>query len=351
MKGSLWIVIIAIFALITAPVMASQFFIAKGDSAYVKVQNPYGTCWFFASSDAPDTDKLYDIPAIEDGGGITYCQITKDMSNAMDGEYILVYTYPIVKDNKTVLKDVSWVNGKFVSVFADVAAQTPIGSSRDAKESLITMISKHGIDGVMSYDITVDDPYIHVSSLYGLNAQAVKISGTSNFQDGTNIRIVIDESDHIAEKNVNDFTFNTSVVRPYTEIEGKFEKTMILPMQEMAPGWHQVTVYSGDLVTTARFPLYQTSWTPLPTPTQYINYFGNGSIKPEIITVERTVVVTKEIDRWHTATLTPPVTDALGNVIEYPYKPDENTKVNTAWPTVALVLLAAIVLVRDWKWK
>lgn len=351
MKFSSWVAMMVLFLFIVTPVTASQFFIAKGDSAYVKVQNPYGTCWFFAKSDAPDFDKFYDMPSSEDGGGLTYCAITKDMSNAMDGEYTLVYTHPIVKDNKTVLKDVSWTDGKFVSVFADNPSIKPTGSSRSAKDDLIAMISKHQIDGMMTYDLSVEDPYLHVNTIYGINSQSVKIKGTSNFQDGTKIKIIIDEQDHIAEKNLYDFTFYATVARPYSEIEGTFEDTMIIPMQEMHPGWHEVTVYSGDLVTTARFPLYETSWTPFPTPTQYINYFGNGSIKPDVVTVEKTVIVTKEIDRWHTATPTPPVTDALGNVINYPYKPEENTTIPVEWPVAAMVALAVIVLWRDYKWK
>lgn len=351
LRSALLMLIAMLFALCVSPVLGAQFFVAKGDEASVVVQNPYGTCWYFPASDGLDTWRFYDIPSIEDVNGTTYCHITSQMSYAMTGEYTLVYTSPIVKDNKTVLKDISWNGKSIVSVFADVKSNTPDGGGNEALAMLVSMVGEHKIDTTQQFTLSVDDPYIHVKTLYGVNQYVVRASGSSNFQDGTEVRIVVDEQDHIATHDVSNFTFKTTVSRPYTEIEGKWEAQMIMPMQEMAPGWHQVTIYSNDLITTARFPLYETSWTPYPTPTQYIKYFGNGSIQPDVVTVERTVIVTKEVDRWHTATPTPPVTDALGDIVEYPFNPEKAASIPKEVILGAGIVVAALVVVRDWKWK
>jgi len=99
--------------------------------------------------------------------------------------------------------------------------------------------------------------------------------------------------------------------------------------------------------TTARFPIYQ-AWTPEPTPKQYINYFGNGSMKPDVVTVKVVEFKTEYKDRWHTATPTPPITDALGDQVPYPY---ENGEVIASWMwwISALVLLCGIVMLRGEK--
>lgn len=110
----------------------------------------------------------------------------------------------------------------------------------------------------------------------------------------------------------------------------------------------QMVVYAGGLQTSVRFPIYQ-GWEAIPTPSQYINYFGNGSIKPEIITKIVVQYETVYQDRWHTATPTIPPTDALGNEVAYPYKAGD---VIPPWVgIVGLIVIAGIVLWRDYTWK
>ena len=123
-----------------------------------------------------------------------------------------------------------------------------------------------------------------------------------------------------------------------------------MPIQNMPPGWHEITIYAGSLVTTSRFKIDQREWTPAPTPTQYVNYLSNGDIAP--VTIIVTVMQTPEIryqDRWHTATPTPDITDALGKKVSYPYAAGD---VIPAWVgLVGLILIIGIVLAKGWKKK
>jgi hypothetical protein len=81
----------------------------------------------------------------------------------------------------------------------------------------------------------------------------------------------------------------------------------------------------------------------MPTPKQYINYFSNGSVKPDIVTVTVVQIQTQIIDRWHTATPTPDITDALGGKIDYPYKAEDFTPI--AWPVGMLFVVVILVVV------
>jgi hypothetical protein len=125
---------------------------------------------------------------------------------------------------------------------------------------------------------------------------------------------------------------------------------MIIPIQTMPSGWHNATIYAGDLITTARFRVDLHEWTLGPTPTQYIKYLSDGSIAPVIVTVTvPPVIITQEVDRWHTATPTPDITDALGQKIDYPYKPGDKLEGGVA--IFAALVIAGIVLLRGSKWK
>jgi hypothetical protein len=121
---------------------------------------------------------------------------------------------------------------------------------------------------------------------------------------------------------------------------------MVIPLQQMPDGWHTVTATSHSIISTVRFPIYET-WKPIPSPTQYINYFSNGDIKPDIVTVVQTVTVIQTIEKWHTATPTPSITDVLGNTINYPYSPGE--KIPEYVAIFCMIGIAAIVLMRDYK--
>jgi hypothetical protein len=124
---------------------------------------------------------------------------------------------------------------------------------------------------------------------------------------------------------------------------------MQLPLQWMPDGWHVVTASSDGITSTARFPIYET-WKPVPSPTQYINYFSNGSLVPVTVTV--TIIeppVIETVEEWHTATPTPSITDAVNNTIDYPYSPGGSIP---SWVGVlCVIVIVAIVLKRDYKVK
>ena len=123
---------------------------------------------------------------------------------------------------------------------------------------------------------------------------------------------------------------------------------MNMPLQSMAEGWHELTATSDGLTSTVRFQVSE-SWNPSPTPVQYMNYFSNGSIKPDVLYFNTTITViqTQMIDVWHTATPTPSITDALGGTIDYPYEPGKSLPEGVA--LVCMVGMAAIVLNRDYN--
>ena len=121
-----------------------------------------------------------------------------------------------------------------------------------------------------------------------------------------------------------------------------------MPVNEMPNDWHEITVYGGRLETSNRFKVDTDSWTPGPTPTAYYHYLSNGDIAPVTITIP-VPGPTQFIDRWHDATPTPDITDALGGKVDYPYVPGEMVP---SWIGIAgLVFMAGIVLVRDFKWR
>ena len=335
-------------------VSASFMYVAQNDSAQFSVINPEGTCWYFPDVEKMELTKLYDLP-------VGYCDnhyccslTARQTANMHEGNYTLIYTYPSVITNvnanasNNYLKDISWKDDSLVSVFGNKEDESgKQGYMVMADLKLLTESSK--TDNLEEYQIGIQPPLFTITRQEQVNDHVIDVYGTSNMANGTQIVVKLDESDHMALKDSGKYTFgNAYVHRDSLSQLGYWERQMNISIAELAPGWHTTTAYAGGLITTARFPIYQ-SWTSAPTPTQYINYFGNGSLKPDIVTVTVTIVQieTKMVDVWHTATVTPPITDALGKNIEYPYK--TGNQIPTSIGVVALLCMGAIVLVRGGK--
>jgi len=344
------LVAIAGFLLFMGFASASPIYIAQGDQAYISVNHPSGTCWYFPDSERIEQTKLYDLPAVHSGENWS-CELTRTQSgNMREGDYTLVYTYPSALMGAMpprYLKDITWQNNSLVQVYGRTKDETGMQAAR-VMQDLKQMTNSSILDNLEEYQISIQAPVLTIlKNDPGINEERI-VSGESNMQDGTPITIVVDEMDHTKKELLQSFTFHTAVSRPYMAELGTWKTNMSLPIQDMAPGWHQMVVYCGGLQTSARFPIYQ-GWEAIPTPVQYINYFGNGSIKPVIII--QTVIQRETVyqDRWHTATPTPAITDVLGEKIPYPYKTGD---VIPPWVGVAgLVVIGGIVLWRDYKWK
>jgi hypothetical protein len=268
------------------------------------------------------------------------------------GKYSLAYKYPAVVNGKAI-PDVTSDGNNLVSIFSDVQPIDITGKTgSQVKASLVDMISVHNMDSIAEYQIVVDEPEFTITRVEGIKEDLVQVSGISNLAGGTPIVVKVDELEHIAKGDIKRFAFSCNVERESYERSGKWHCNMPLPIQEMAPlpATHEIIATAGSIESSAQFPIYQ-AWTPAPTPTQYINYFGNGTVKPDVITVEIPVVVTQIVDKWHTATPTPPVTDALGEVIDYPYNPQAGTQIPAWIAGVAALLIVVIVMARDWKWR
>ncbi len=340
---------------------ASPVFVTQSDPLSIYVSNPEGTCWYFPTAEKLDTEKLYDMPVTKDGNDY-YCALPSSVTKKMSiDKYTLVYTYPSVlvnpgdvvyrntiKNPVNYIKEYSWnpETETIVSILGNVSYESGKQQFMILSD-LRKLVSGSRIDKSEEYQFQIQEPSLTITRLEQVKDSVVRVSGHSNFANGTDITIKVDESDRGAVAGWN-ATYKSKVVRPFEFANGDWNCDMIMPIQAMAPGWHTVAAYAGELQTTARFPIYQT-WTPKPTPTQYINYFGNGSIKPDVVTVTIVQIQTQIVDKWHTATPTPPITDALGDKIEYPYVPGE--KIPEGAGIVALLCIVGIVMVRDWKWK
>ena len=341
------IVAFLIICLTISSVSASPIYIAQNDSAQFMMANSHGTCWYFPAGERLELVKLYDIPA--DSNNNTWsCNLNGMQTSDMHtGTYDLVYTYPgIIYNNGAprYIKDVSWQNDSLVSIFGksvDESGKQGSMVQTDLEQLTATSLT----DSVEHYQFEIQEPSLTITRQEQTNNHTILVSGNSNMAGGTFITIKIDEADHVAEKDSANYTFDSVVVRDSIAKEGKWSCNMSVSVTGLAPGWHMTTAYAKGVVATARFPIYQT-WEPSPTPTQYINYFGNGTLKPDIVTVTVPGPI-QYVDRWYTATPTPDITDALGGKVDYPYT--AGSKIPDGIGIAALLCMAAIVVVRREK--
>jgi hypothetical protein len=337
------ILVIFLILLISA-VSATTVYIAQGDPVSFEVK-PGGSCWYFPQSGIGID---YDLPPTQEGG-LSYCTLSGKKTASMSTmEYRLIYQEPAIV-NGVYFKDLSWKNDQLVSSFTSSA---PISES--GKQGLMVMddlkslITKNRFNTCTENTIIIQRPDTRITDMGKVAENLYRISGTSNFADGTPILIKVDEDRYYSQHDLN-FTYHTKVIRPHNEISGTWSDDMLMPFQTMPPGWHDIAVYSGELITTVKFYIDEQEWKPGPTPTQYVKYLSDGNLAPQIVTVVQEKIVDHYIDKWHTATPTPAVTDALGRNVEYPYKAGDQIP---GWVALlALLCIAGLVLVRDWKWK
>jgi hypothetical protein len=338
--------LLVLIAVLVIPVASEQIFIARGEPTGVQMDVPGGTCWLF--SDYGNTGYYGIAPQTSDNS--TLCSITKEVSHALSpGGYTLLYEEPAYINGKKFV-DVTWVNDTLVSSLSKTHVIDEHGNTANViREDLKHLIDENGLNTYHEVGIKVEDPYLKVSDMGQSGENLYTVSGTSNFNDGTQITIKIDDVRYYSQHDES-FTHKTQVNRPSNEMVGVWKKDMLMPIQTMTPGWHNLSVIAGDLRTEAQFKIDEQEWGPRPTPTQYIKYLSDGNIAPIIVTV--TVVqppITVYQDRWYTATPTPYITDALGDKINYPYSPGE---VIPPWVAgVGLLVVVAIILWRDYKWK
>ena len=324
-------------------------YIAQNDPLSISVPDTGGTCWYFPTSEQTTLANLYDVPVL-DYANSSQCRLTaKQTANMNAGTYDFVYTYP-AQINGRWIKDVGWKNQTLVSIFAQTYPKDEHGKqARGVESDLESMIQIAGVDGIYKDQIKVEAPYFTVQQIYQIADNTLKVSGTSNLADGTLVHVFVDQTAHYAEHDTGCFTFDTTIHRDTLNEQGSWSVNMILPLQEMAPGNHELSAYAGGLKTvTSGFPI-SSWWTSLPTPVQYINYFWNGSAEPVTVVVTVPVPAVTYIDRWNTATPTPAITDALGEPVSYPYTPGKSVAVPIG--IIALLGIVAIVIVRDYRRK
>jgi hypothetical protein len=337
--------LLVMFALVSA---VSGLTVAQGDPIWIQESKPGGTCWFFPLS---GSGSEYDLPATVTLLNETYCVLpSSKTANMHPGEYTLIYQEPVLIGD-LYFKDVSFNNGILSSSLSKTKSIDESGrNSQMVLSDLKTIITENKLNTYTEDQITIEKPDVKISTMGQVGDNLYRITGTSNYAIGTKMKIKVDEGRYTAQRDES-FTY-------YTEInatgDDRFTRTwsidMNMPIQTMPAGWHDFTIYTGELTTTSRFKIEEQKWEASPTPTQFVKYLSDGNIAPPpVVTVVQEKIVTQYIDRWHTATPTPAVTDALGGNVEYPYKRGE--QIPGWFGLLASMGIAALVLVRDWKWN
>ena len=339
-----------IICLVASPVSASPIYITQNDQATIHVANPAGTCWYFPSSEKLEQTKLYDIPVLSCGGDSCCTLDPEQTANMQEGPYNFVYTYPskivsvdIYNQSPKYIKDLSWKDTSLVSIFGnrtDEAGKQAASVLSDLKQ----LTSESRTDKYEENQLIVQAPSLTITRQEPINDHLMQVSGTSNMANDTVVKIEIDKSNHEILGDSAKFTFTDArIARTAEDPSGVWISEINISISNLSPGWHETTASANGLITTARFPInsVDVAWTAMPTPKQYVNYFSNGSIKPDVVTVTVVQIQTQIVDRWHTATPTPDITDAFGGKIDYPYKASDEMPILEA--TVGLVALGILV--------
>lgn len=334
-----------IFAALLVSAVSADIFVARGDPLQVQEIRAQGTCWYFPEL---GPGQYYNMPSSFEGNK-TYCRLNGLQTHNMPlGRYTLVYVEPAYVNGK-YFSDVSWKDNHIVSSLSNTIPKDEAGAVASAvRKDLLQMISANGLNTYRETRFEIQEPEFYVIDIGRVGENVFRIRGSSNLADKTPITIKVDDKRYYAQHN-DTFSYKTEIVRNSSSSYGNWSKDMLMPLQSMPPGWHDIAVYSGDLSTTVRFYVDEQEWGPQPTPTQYVKYLTNGNLAPEIVVVVQTVVKTEYVDRWHTATPTPSITDALGNMVEYPYKPGGEIPVWVG--IVCLGIVIVLVLVRGYTWK
>jgi hypothetical protein len=342
----LFLLIAVLIPAIALPASAQYAIIARESVAIqINEEHPGGSCWYF-----PDrgTGTLYDIPALTIDNQ-TFCRLEPEQTETLaPGAYTLLYEEPVLANGK-YFKDISWVNGSLISAFSEVDSIDESGNDgpmvlRDLEE----LITSNGFNSFSESQIVIKEPSLEITDIGQISEITFTIAGTSNLANETPVIIKIDEDRYFAQHN-DSFTYQTQVIKPLYDENGHWTLSLLMPIQAMPAGWHTITAYAGDLTATRRFKVDQRDWEPAPTPTVHVKYLSNGDIAPVYVTVEKTIIQTEYVDRWHEATPTPDITDALGEKVNYPYSPGEKIP---GWVGIGgLVAIAGIVLFSGWKRK
>lgn len=336
------IVTILLLFLLATSASASVNTIVQGMGAGISSQHNNGACWFFPTNHSLVQTQLYDIPS-RPVGNHSHCDLTGIQTASMStGNYIVLYVYPVQTTNGFI-KDISLEDSKLVSIFAKTKPISISGKQSDGVLADLRSILINSTDKYEEFNIIVEEPSFVVNIMEQVYPTIVRISGETNLEDGTPVTIKVDEMERYALHDLQNFTFTTEVFRPDINVPGTWTRDMNMPLQNMAPGWHEVVVTAGKITVTTKFPIYQT-WDALPTPTQYINYFGNGTIKPQVVEKIITVVETKEVIIQLTAIPTPDITDAFGEKVT-----DMDPEVPAIVVTILCIGLAILTLfIRGW---
>lgn len=347
-----YLIVLLLLILAISSVSATTRYAVQGQEFNVALDHPGGTCWYF-NENLSVGDSLYDIPTNPKYVS-QFCTLTDTQTASMEpGQYKMLYTYPGTVNDGSVyqkgIKDIRYINGSLVSILSGVNPVNIEGRSPSyVLENLERMIRTNGIDNINYYSIEVIPPSLTIDSVVIIGRNELFITGKSTLNNNTIVTVKFDELERYALHDSANFTVKAFVVRPFGEGLGTWGATMVMPLENVAPGWHNVDVYAEKMHTSVRVPVYQ-DWTPHPTPTQYLNYFGNGSIKPVVVTVTIPVTVVKEKYIQLTSTPTPDITDALGGKIPYPYEPGDTIP----WWVGILSLfgIAVVALLKGWKLK
>jgi hypothetical protein len=337
-----YITAVVVLLAIILPVTAVTITFAQGDPFFYPMDQPGGSCWFFSNNVIKNTPYYFDLqPMIING--VSTCHLSSEQTGLYSaGSYTLIYEQPANLSGKYI-RDVTWKDYTFVPMLASsspryVNNKLQSEMLRDLKE----MITEDAINTYTEYGIIVQNPFLTLNSVSATANNIYTVSGTCNLAGGTIVTIKIDKDLPNTPDTKKSFEFTTKVENDNIH-GGHWNSSFILPIDDMAPGWHDVDAYARDMHASVRFPLYR-GYSDQVIRNDTINYFGNGSIAPITITIPVTVIQTQIVELWHTATPTPDITDILGTKVDYQSDPQEKEKQTITYGTIAVAALVVCLL-------
>jgi hypothetical protein len=322
--------------------------LAKGDSLDIPFDDAPWTIWLFSRF---GPDHLYDISNTRILNGTYYFHISGDLSESLDpGEYTMIKQYPGYND----IKEISYAQRYNASLQLNEYLTSPFKGVEDidingwqpsmVRDKLIEL-SRDTDDRLDISTLIIEEPLTVVNNI-APDYDRIYLSGISNLQIDTELKILWDSERLVSER---DYFFNTFYTKVREDINGRkyWETKINVSVQDLPVGKHWVEVIANGKTTTVAYTVGEFFKNQTPPPMQTIKYLNNGVIvtpTPEIIkvpvpyevTVIKTVVITTQ----------PFPKNPLGEEYNPSVVPDVS---NTAVPL--MMMMVAMVVLRGKIWK
>lgn len=332
---------------------SNTILLARGDSLSHAIGNMPVDLWLFSN---PGLSHLYDISAMPDEDGIYQFNLTPDQSASLSpGKYSIIAQYP-GEDTYNIVHYEEKVNvsgaslSYLVSPFRNVKDVSLDGlQPHQVKEKLMQMINASD-DGYTELSLEVQEPHTYINAIEQWNESAVRVTGYTNLQDGTKIKILWDEDKLVSAQDYRLNTFYTYASAASDSDIRTFGTNISVNMDELSDGKHWVAVEAGGLVTRVAINV-GISFNQSEIRMEPIKYLWNGVVvTPTPIIIEKPVYIDRTVIQTVITIITtqPFPKNALGEE----YDPTKVPDVSAAIIPIGAGLLAIVVLKKgqgNWK--